>query len=125
MLIKNRKIILIILGTLIFFSLMLLIGFLCSKTISLDINSDMIRNLYNNVNPSSDASIASMLYKEDNLPNEYIIDIGIMAYLNEVGKENATIIPQNKVEEKIKYILGDINYSHKNVYIITSLIPSI
>lgn len=114
---KNKKIILVILGALILIAIGLLIGYITSKPIAMDINSDTIRNLYNSVNPSSDASIASMLYKNP-LPNEYIIDIGLRAYLNEIGEEKPETIPRNKVEEKIRYILGDIYYIHGNVYLL-------
>ncbi len=115
---KNKNVILIVLGCLIILSFGLLIGFYKSRIVVMDINSDLIKELYYSINPSSDASIASMLYQENALPNEYIIDIGLMAYIKEVGKENASIIPREKVEEKINTILGSIAYFHSKVYLL-------
>ena len=115
---KNKKIILVILASLIGLSLCILIGYFITKPKEMNINSELVRNLYNSVNPSSDASVASLLYTTNPLSNEYVIDIGLMAYIKEHGKENSQTIPREKVEENIEDILGLVPYIHGNVYLL-------
>ena len=115
---KNKNKVLIILASLIALSVCLLIGYVLSKPEEMDINSDLVRELYNSVNPSSDASVLSLLYTTNPLSNEYIIDIGLMAYIKEHKADNIEIIPREKVEEKIEKILGPVPYMHSNVYLL-------
>ncbi len=115
---KNKNKVLIILASLIALSVCLLIGYVLSKPEEMDINSDLVRELYNSVNPSSDASVLSLLYTTNPLSNEYIIDIGLMAYIKEHKADNIEIIPREKVEEKIEKILGQVPYMHSNVYLL-------
>lgn len=114
---RNKKI-LIILGILILLTSGIFLDFLFFKPKDLDIFSDEIRELYNSVNPSSDFNVANLLYSTNPLANEYILDIGLMAVIQEVGEENAQTISKEKVEEKIKYILGDISYYHEKTYLL-------
>ncbi|MCI8575027.1 MAG: hypothetical protein HFI09_01000 [Bacilli bacterium] len=114
---KNKKIILIIISFLIGISCCLLVSYFFLKPKEIDINSDLVRDLYSSVNPSSDATIASLLYTTNPLSNEYIIDIGLMAYIKEHGKENSEVIPREEVEKNIERILGQVPYVHEKVYL--------
>ncbi|MCI8575028.1 MAG: hypothetical protein HFI09_01005 [Bacilli bacterium] len=114
---KNKKIILISIIALIGIGSCLLVGYFVSKPKEMDINSDLIQDLYNSVNPSSDYNVASLLYTTNPLSNKYIIDIGLMAYIREHGKENSEVIPKEEVEKNIERILGQVSYVHEKVFL--------
>lgn len=105
----------------ILIALLALIGF---RTFSigekLDINSDLVKELYNQVNPSDDAMVLSRLYSSNGtIPNEYALAIGIKKYIN---SQNAYVetISKEDIEKNIKDILGSsYEINHQGVFILT------
>ena len=92
-----------------------------NKEVDLDINSSLVQNLYNSVNPSSDATVLHGLCDEK-ISNSYILAIGIIESIKNQSEIPKTI-PKEKVTEAIYKTLGfDTIFYHENVLI---LIPNI
>ena len=95
------------------------------KTITLDINSELVQKLYKMANPSDNAVLLDDLYGKDKLTDKYKIAMGIADYLkhNEpIPVENSEYvfyyIPENDVDEHIKFVLGDnVKYKPQDVFI--------
>ncbi len=93
----------------------------------IDINSELVQNLYEMANPSNDSKLLDELYS-DKLTNQYIIAMGISNYLknnepisieyleNTYGPK--TYIPAEDVQKNIKLILGNIEYKNQDVFIL-------
>ena len=83
----------------------------------LDINSSTVQELYKMANPSDDASLLKFLYSSDELPDNYKIAMGIMAYIKDHGEDES--ISSNDVSTYVKKTLGDTSYKDHDTYIFT------
>src|SRR5574344_2100076 len=83
----------------------------------LDINSSTVQELYKMANPSDDASLLKFLYSSDELPDNYKIAMGIMAYIKDHGEDES--ISSNDVSTYVKKTLGDTSYKDQDTYIFT------
>ena len=95
-----------------------------AEKINLDINSELVQNLYKMANPSEDASVLNELYGNTKLTDDYIIAIGIADYLKDndpILIENPTYdfdyIPSEDVDKHIKFVLGDVDYKPKDIFL--------
>ena len=86
------------------------------EKINLDVNSELVQNLYKMTNPSEEAYLLNELYGNTKLTNDYIIAIGIADYLKDndpIIIENPTYvfdyIPSEDVDKHIKFVLGDVD----------------
>ena len=97
------------------------------ETIKLDINSELVKKLYKMANPSDTAIVLDELYQSDKLSDKYKIAMGIADYLKEnepISVENSDYvfyyIPEEDVNEHIKFVLGDkVKYKSQDVYIMS------
>lgn len=84
----------------------------------LNINSELVQELYSTINPSEDANVLIGLYENDKISNEYILACGITNYLKEYNIA-PEYISKIDVENSIHSIFG---YStpivHEDVYIL-------
>ena len=84
-----------------------------NKSVSLDINSDLVQNLYQSVVPNKNIYILKQLYNESELSNEYKLNIGIINLLN---NGNVGVLSAGDVEDSVKSILGSsTNITHQTV----------
>ena len=82
---------------------------------SLEVNSSLVQDLYNLVNPNH--SISWILYSKEKITNEYIITVSISKYIKSLKTPPETI-PQTTVEKFIQDIFGsNISYQHQNAWI--------
>ena len=99
-------------------------AFVSDNDINIDKNSNLVKKLYDMVNPSNDAILLDELYKNKDLTSKYIVAMGINNYLkyNEIKKFNNNditggYINESDVRDNIKYVLGNISYKNTDVYI--------
>ena len=128
---KKKFILIIIIILLIIAEVFVLLSLTAKKenkneeTITLDINSELVQKLYKMANPSDNAVLLDDLYGNDKLTDKYKIAMGIADYLknNEpIPVENPEYvfyyIPENDVDEHIKFVLGDnVKYKPQDVFI--------
>lgn len=74
---------------------------------NLDINSSFIQDLYKMIVPNKDAYILNQLYSNNELTNEYKLNIGILNFIDNNPQFNENHIPSEKVLESLKEVLGD------------------
>lgn len=85
----------------------------------LDINSSIVQDLYNSINPSNDANVLKELYENCRLTDKYILNIGITSYLKEHPNDDKLIIPKANIEKSIYSVLGyNVTFAHQDVYIL-------
>lgn len=98
-----------------------------SKTIYLDVETELVQDLYKMVNFSNDAVVLNHLYSDKGIPDAYKIGMGINQYLK--NKEPIPVtnsldllsyIPANLVDANIKYVLGDISYQKQDAQLMIS-----
>ena len=83
----------------------------------LDINSSLVQDLYNLINPSNDANVLKELYENSGLTDKYILNIGITSYLKEYPNADKLIIPKANIEKSIHSVLGyNVTFTHQDVY---------
>ena len=83
----------------------------------LDINSSLVQDLYNLINPSNDANVLKELYENSGLTDKYILNIGITSYLKEHPNADKLIIPKANIEKSIHSVLGyNVTFTHQDVY---------
>ena len=83
----------------------------------LDINSSLVQELYNLINPSNDANVLKDLYENSGLTDKYILNIGITSYLKEYPNADKLIIPKANIEKSIHSVLGyNVTFTHQDVY---------
>lgn len=91
------------------------------ETKELDINSDLIKKLYQIVTPSEDATVLTPLYEKDNFSNEYIISVGISNLLRNMNGERPELLSKLEIERSIHDVFGDdINFSHESTMLLIS-----
>lgn len=94
------------------------------ERINLDIDSELIQELYQMANPSEHSILLNDLYGNESLTNNYIIAIGIADYL----KDNEATVLENSdyvlsyileedVDKHIEFVLGDVDYIPQDVYL--------
>ena len=83
----------------------------------LDINSSLVQEMYNLINPSNDANVLKDLYENSGLTDKYILNIGITSYLKEYPNADKLIIPKANIEKSIHSVLGyNVTFTHQDVY---------
>ena len=83
----------------------------------LDINSSLVQEMYNLINPSNDANVLKDLYENSGLTDKYILNIGITSYLKEHPNADKLIIPKANIEKSIHSVLGyNVTFTHQDVY---------
>ena len=83
----------------------------------LDINSSLVQELYNLINPSNDANVLKDLYENSGLTDKYILNIGITSNLKEYPNADKLIIPKANIEKSIHSVLGyNVTFTHQDVY---------
>ena len=83
----------------------------------LDINSSLVQDLYNLINPSNDANVLKELYENSGLTDKYILNIGITSHLKEHPNADKLIIPKANIEKSIHSVLGyNVTFTHQDVY---------
>lgn len=95
------------------------------ETIELDTNSELVQKLYKMANPSDNAVLLDDLYGNEKLTDKYKIAMGIADYLKDnepIPVENPKYvfyyIPEDDVDEHIKFVLGDnVKYKPQDVII--------
>lgn len=87
---------------------------------TIDIESEFIKKLYSQVNPSEDANIIKeMLIDTEKFSNKYIIATGLMDVIKEKEYLNEEYIDEKEVENAIKKIFGnDMTFTHEDAYIL-------
>jgi len=93
-------------------------GFLYFRSKDLDVNSDLVQNLYKKVNPSDNLMVMAMLYKDPGkVENAFYISAGLKYYIDNFGfKEN---ISEKDISNSIYEIFGDkITFYHERAYIL-------
>lgn len=84
----------------------------------LDIEADMVQELYNRVNPSEDASILIPFYEKSIFTNDYIISVGIVNSLKNKDGKIPELLSKLEVERGIHDVFGyEVSYTHQDVYI--------
>lgn len=84
----------------------------------LDKNSELVKELYNSVNPSNDATVLKSLYENSQITNDYIIVLGISEYLKS-QQDYPNTISSFDVEKSIYHILGEnIPFDHQTVLLL-------
>jgi len=90
-----------------------------------ELSEEEILALYSKVNPSTDATVLSQLYKDKTMGNGYILATALKAATPRDMETDLPLdavlptIKQEKVEEKIKEIFGPLNYQHATTYILS------
>ena len=121
-----KKIIVLFISLFIIFSGIIIYIFIQDNSLKehtvsnhLDINSSIVQDLYNLINPSNDANVLKELYENSGLTDKYILNIGITSYLKEHPNNDKLIIPKTSVEKSIHSALGyNVTFSHQDVYIL-------
>lgn len=80
------------------------------------VDDEFIKQLYQNVNPSSDANILLPFYQTKKMNNEYMIDVGLMYYIRNQDKDYVEFISKEDVEKSIQKVLGNVTVNHEKVY---------
>lgn len=90
-----------------------------NKTKKLDINSDLVKDLYGKVNPSEDGTVLTEFYGHPKeLQNSYILTTAIKMYIDEQNGKTVEKISQKDIENNIEKIFGkDVNYKHDTVFV--------
>lgn len=84
----------------------------------LDKDSELVKELYNSVNPSNDATVLKSLYENSQITNDYIIVLGISEYLKS-QQDYPNTISSFDVEKSIYHILGEnIQFDHQTVLLL-------
>lgn len=92
-----------------------------TETKELDINSDLVKKLYQMVTPSEDATVLIPLYENDNFPNEYIISVGISNLLSNRNGQRPELLSKLEVERSIHDVFGyDIDFFHESTRLLIS-----
>lgn len=74
---------------------------------NLNIDSSFVQDLYKTIIPNNDFYILNQFYSNDELTNEYKINLGIMNFVYNNPQLNTSRISAEKIEESIKKILGE------------------
>lgn len=90
-----------------------------NKIKKIDVNSDLVKSLYEKVNPSNDGDILTEFYGHPGeLQNSYILITAIKMYIDEQKVKTVEEISQKDIENNIEKIFGkDVNYKHDTVYV--------
>ena len=93
----------------------------------LDINSDLVLNLYQKANPSDDANVLKGLYENLVPPNTYVLAAGAMNYIRKnipIDSEMiqnhmfTTTIKESDLKSSIYEIFGSIEYQNTDFYVL-------
>ncbi len=89
------------------------------KTIEyLDINSNIVQELYAQVNPSNNSLVLTDLYYNNTISNKYMLTVAISDYLDG-GSEIPEFIPEKEIEDRVHDIFGyDTSLYHENTYVL-------
>lgn len=84
---------------------------------NLDINSNLVMDLYDKANPSEDISILKGIYEKDNtFSNDYILTVAITNLIKEHQWKDKEYINKEDVEQQIYKFFGkDISFCHQEV----------
>lgn len=93
-------------------------GYFLFRNKELDINSDLVQNLYKKVNPSDNFMILDLLYKEPGKPkNAFYISAGLKYYIDNNGFKEE--ISEKEIANSIYEIFGDnLTFYHERAYIL-------
>lgn len=82
----------------------------------LDIDSDLIHDLYASVNPTEDGLILSDLYQNGGLSNNYMLVVALSDYIRDQDT-NVEVISKDEVDQRIESIFGDKEVEHQRTYL--------
>ena len=84
----------------------------------LDVNSQIVQNLYKKINVSENVSILRYLYENPGtIDNEYKISVGLKGYIEKNGQKD--YVPAKDIEPFIKEVFGaDIDFKHQTAYLL-------
>ncbi len=95
----------------------------------LDINSYLVKDLYQKINPSNDAMVLKGLYDNLTPSNAYILAVGAMNYIRKNIPIDAemvqnhmftTTISEEDLKTSIYEIFGNIEYQNEDFYVLNS-----
>ena len=93
-----------------------------TNTKKLDINSDLVQDLYTKVNPSNDGTILNLMYTSPGkFVNQYVLATGIHNIIKD-EEFIVKLITEDELKNSIKRVFGkDIAFNHEDVYILNNL----
>ena len=93
---------------------------LCGCSNKLDLDSKLVQDLYQQVNPSEDGSILQMLYEDGGLSNQYMLVVAINDYI-ESQDNQVKVIFKEEVENRVASIFGDDKIvKHEITYLLSN-----
>lgn len=82
----------------------------------LDIDSDLVQDLYAIVNPTEDGLVLSDLYQNGGLSNNYMLVVALSDYIRDQDT-NVEVISKDEVDQRIESIFGDEEVEHQRTYL--------
>lgn len=95
----------------------------------LDINSELVQNLYKIANPSNDSIILKEMYLNESIPNYYILAMSAMAYIRDnISIDDpmvknmmfSTTIKKDQLKKYIYKLFGNIEYQDEDFFVMNS-----